>query len=319
MKALVLGARGAVGRVVTAELLRTGNDVVPAGRTAVPGGVRIALPGEEGLDELERVAAEVDVVVNASGVEDPRIGGRTGSTPLVEISATASYLERLAGPSVLLGAGLVPGLSTVLVSALEPEPDDEIDVLVMLGSGEAHGAAAVAWTAGLIGTDIHDPAEGGTVPNLRSGRTGVGPDGRRRRYLRADFPDRTLTGLRVRSYLTLSSRAATSALAVVARAPRLRGLIANSPHLGSSDWHVIAVSRGTGRSLSTWGTGQSETTGLLTALAAVRVAGAPPAGVVSMDAVVTLDDVLGLRTPVGGVVVSGSSSSPVPASESLDL
>ncbi len=196
MKTLLLGARGAVGRVIAAELLADGHVVIPAGRTAVPGGVRIELPTMDGWRALERAAASVDVVVNASGIEDARIGPSVGETPLVEISATAAYLEQLreSGTNVLLGAGLIPGLSTVLVQALKAAPSDEIDVLVMLGSGEAHGPAAVAWTAGLIGADLYKPAEGGTVRNLTSGLSGVGPDGRTRRYLRADFPDHWLLG-----------------------------------------------------------------------------------------------------------------------------
>ncbi|GAB3240658.1 saccharopine dehydrogenase family protein [Kineosporia babensis] len=304
MKALVLGARGAVGRVVAAELLAAGDEVIPAGRTAVPGGVRVELPTEDGWRALKRESASVDVVVNASGIEDARIATYVGTTPLVEISATAAYLAQLRDANVVLGAGLAPGLSTVLARALASEPGDEIDLLVMLGSGEVHGPAAVAWTADLIGAEVYQPAEGGVVRNLTTSQMVVGPDRRRRRYLRADFPDNLLLAdLRVRSYLTLSSGLATATLAAVAHVPSLKGLIARAPHLGSSDWHVIAVNRRTGERLATSGAGQSETTGLLTALAAQRVAGTRP-GIVTMDEIVALPDLLGVTTPDGRPAVA---------------
>lgn len=317
MRALILGARGAVGRVVAAELLTAGHEVVPAGRTAVPGGVRIALPSGDGWLALERAAAGVDVVVNASGIEDVRIGRHVGETRLVEISAAASYLAQLraTGANVLLGAGLVPGLSTVLVAALESQTGDDVDLLVMLGSGEVHGPAAVAWTAGLIGADVYEPAEGGVVRNLVPSRPAIGPDGRKRRYLRADFPDNLLAAdVSVRSYLTLSSPLAVNALALVARLPRLKSVIERSPHLGSSDWHLMAVNRRTGQTLAVSGVGQSETTGLMTALAATS----DFEGVVTMDQAVGLADVLAVRTPSGAVAVTPSESL-IDTLEVLDL
>ncbi len=70
-------------------------------------------------------------------------------------------------------------------------------------------------------------------------------------------------------------------------------MIARSPHLGSSDWHVIAVNRRTRQRLSASGTGQSYATGVLTALMAEGVATSRPSGPVTADAVITLEDALG--------------------------
>lgn len=296
MRALVLGARGAVGRVIS-EALRSGGDtVVPAGRRDVPGGERIDLTDSTGPAALARAAAGRDVVVNASGVEDPRIGSAVGPVPLVDISASGRYLEALAARSpadtagIVLGAGLVPGLSTIMIEALEPQAGDDVDLMIMLGSGEAHGAAAVEWTGGLLGAPVYDAPEPHPVVNLRSGRRFTGPDGRRRRYLRADFPDQVVLGRRrgasIRSYLTLSSAPAVLALALVARVPRLRWLVTRAPHLGSAAWHLAAVDHRSGRSLAIAGVGQSRATGVLTALAARRAAAEPPGAPVSMERII---------------------------------
>jgi hypothetical protein len=230
----------------------------------------------------------------------------TTSTPLIDISASGAYLEglhaRATGP-IVLGAGLVPGLSTVLAADLESLPGDELDVCVMLGSGEQHGPAAVEWTAGLVGAELYRPPEGRSVMNLRGGVRSAGPDGRVRRYLRADFPDHVLLnavpgrshgdggGLRVRSYLTLSSSALTWALAVVGRLPALRGLLKIAPHAGNSNWHVVVHNRRTGERLQAEGVGQSEATGRLAALATIRAVDTALRLPATMADIVSLDDV----------------------------
>jgi hypothetical protein len=302
MRVLLLGARGAVGRVVRRELAGRGHTVTPAGRSATgPAGIDLT----SDLAPLAELAAAHDVVVNGSGVERSDLATATGPTPLVDISATGAYLEALrahaTGP-VVLGAGLVPGLSTIMVRDLHARADDDVDVLVMLGSGERHGPAAVAWTAGLVGTDVHRPPEGGRERNLLERRRAAGPDRRTRRYLRADFPDHVLLGgpgaPRIRSYLALSSAPMTAALALIGRVPTLRGVLAAAPHIGSDDWHVIARNRRTRDLRQAAGSGQSEATGRLTALAAERVLERGGTGAMTMADLVSLDDALtALRTP----------------------
>jgi hypothetical protein len=296
MRALLLGARGAVGTVVRRDLERDGHTVTAASR-AESDGARIDLSGD--LTALSALASEHDVVVNASGIERADLATATGATPLVDISATGSYLETLrltaSGP-VVLGAGLVPGLSTVLAASLDTRAGDDVDVLVMLGSGEQHGPAAVAWTAGLVGADVHRPPEGGAVRNFRESIRALGPDGRARRYLRADFPDHVLLGgtdaPNIRSYLTLGSALMTGALDLVGRMPVLRGALTSAPHVGTDAWHVVAANRRTGERNEASGRGQSEATGRLTALAALRVVEAQPSGPVTMADLVPMADAL---------------------------
>lgn len=294
MRTLLLGARGAVGRVVRSELTRAGHTVTAASRTA-SGDTAVDLRGD--LTALTRLAGTHDVVVNASGVERPDFGIAVGGTPLVEISATGAYLDALRTASsapVVLGAGLVPGLSTVLVAKLDSRPGDDVDVLVMLGSGEKHGDAAVAWTANLVGTELYRPPEHEPVRNLVMSTKADGPDGRTRRYLRADFPDHVLLGadrgLSIRSYLTMSSATATAALATVARVPRLHGLLRKAPRIGSAHWQVLVRNRRTGQRLEAHGTGQSEATGRLTALAAVRAVSTSTTGPTTMADLVNADE-----------------------------
>lgn len=286
MRALLLGARGAVGSVIRRELQRGAHHVTAASRSEARG-ARIDLHGD--LRSLSGVVADHDVVINASGVERAELASAVDGIPLVDISATGAYLDALRaaarGP-VVLGAGLVPGLSTVLASVLAADSDGEIDVFVMLGTGEKHGPAAVAWTAALVGADLHRPSEGGNVRNFRESRRAVGPDGRRRRYLRADFPDHLLLGIGdrvVRTYLTLGSAPMTVALDLVGRMPALRGALAAAPHVGSDAWHVVVQSRQSGQRLQASGLGQSEAAGRLTALTAVRVVGAPPSALTMAD------------------------------------
>ncbi|RPF20495.1 saccharopine dehydrogenase [Myceligenerans xiligouense] len=300
MKALLLGARGAVGAVVHRELSRAGHTVTAAGRTT-SGDTGVDLRGD--LSALTRLAGRHDVVVNASGIERAGIAAAVHGTPLVDISASGAYLDALrsaADGPVVLGAGLVPGLSTVLVSALGGRRGDDIDVLVMLGSGERHGPAAVTWTAGLVGTDVHRPPEGTPVRNLIATRRETGPDGRSRRYLRADFPDHVLLGdsrgLAVRSYLTLSAAPMTTALAIVGRLPALRGVLGSAPHLGTAAWHLVARNRRTGERRQAQGTGQSEATGRLTALAASRVTAVATTGAMTMADLTTPEDAIAALT-----------------------
>lgn len=282
MRTLVLGGTGAVGRVVCEELTRHGHEVSAAGRRS--GSPRIDLGAPDALGNLARVAADHEMVVNASGVENPAVTSVIGATPFVEISATGAYLEALRaaareGQSILLGAGLVPGLSTLMVAEMPAEAGDDLDLAVVLGSGEHHGPAAVAWTADLAGREVYDPPDGRRVVNLREGRRLPSPSGHRS-HLRADFPDHLLVGARrgvhVRTYLAAGGRATTAALGLVGRVPGLAPLIRHAPPAGNARWSLTVVNRRTGAEATAQGDGQSRATGVLTAHAALALHRARP-------------------------------------------
>lgn len=320
VSALVVGASGAVGRAITEELTRTGHRFTAASRRADNPAARIDLGATNGPAALSAAARQHDVVINASGIERPEIAGvlTAAGTPLVDISATGAYLHELArasragtrtaapepGPTVVLGAGIAPGLSTALVTDLIESRDDvfasaqitpsapEIDVAVTLGAGEVHGPAALAWTAGLAGRAIYEAPETHVVQNFIEWRTlptAIGP----RRFLRADFPDHVLLATpprhgaapAIRSYLSTGSRLATAALGLVGRVPALRSLVARAPHIGDERWEIRAIDRATGEYRVATGSGQSRATGIIAAHAAIAATEQPRLGAVPMSAV----------------------------------
>ncbi|MHA7304906.1 hypothetical protein ACX80E_06640 [Arthrobacter sp. TMN-49] len=298
LRVLLLGARGAVGQHLHSALTATGHAVTRAGRKAADGWVRIDAAGND-LGELLRASQLHDVVVNASGVENPALGTAMGDATLVDISASAGYLAQLSSASpqtsMVLGAGLAPGLSTLMAASLDNAPGDDIDVALMLGVGEKHGPAAVAWTQRLIGAPLVSPAENGTVMNLRERRSFA--DGAiTRGYLRADFPDHLLLGasqgIQVRNYFALDSPAATWALGAVARFPAARRLITMVPPMGSEDWSIVASNRRTAQSRRAWGTNQSSATAALTARIVDALASSRPAKPVTVTSLMSLERIV---------------------------
>ncbi|GAA5031189.1 hypothetical protein GCM10025738_12090 [Microbacterium fluvii] len=311
---LVLGARGAVGAAAIAALADLGIPALRAGRTGGPGIVAIDVTTVDGLADLAALVREVSVVIDATGLELAAVQDAVGETALVDVSASAPHLERLAarvpeGGAVVLGAGIAPGISTILARALGALAGDSIDIGVMLGGGEAHGAAAVEWTARLAGTVVYAAPEERPVTNLR-GRRRLPIDTRSSRtHLRADFPDDLLigaaTGVQVRSWLAMDTVTATAALGLVGAVPRLGPLLKRAPHLGGSGWRVSATHRESRRTLSAAGIGQSAATGLMAALAAQRIAVRDRRGGVTMADLLDLDD---LRTLPGILIEEHSAS-----------
>jgi saccharopine dehydrogenase-like NADP-dependent oxidoreductase len=97
---------------------------------------------------LQAALSDVDVVVNAAGMEDPALAALIAGhgVPLVDIAATTSYvaaLERLELPQpALFSVGLAPGLTNLLAAAVHATAPGQVDLVVPLGAGERHGAAA---------------------------------------------------------------------------------------------------------------------------------------------------------------------------------
>jgi hypothetical protein len=157
--AAVLGAYGAVGRNILTAAARRGLRVTAVGRDPVrlqslrADAHEIADVGDD--RELARIAGSHDVVVNATGVESPRLAQvvTSAGAAFVDISAEASYLHELAAlrPTrpVLAGTGLAPGLTNVLAAAV---PGDEpLQVGIVGGIGDHHGAAGREWVWRMAG------------------------------------------------------------------------------------------------------------------------------------------------------------------------
>lgn len=292
---LVLGGYGAVGHHVMTQLRQGGDTAVAAGRDTARADRPVDLT-ETGLRSYRAALAGIDVVVNASGVENPRLAELAAQqgAAFVDITATTSYiaaLERLDPPQpVLVSVGLVPGLTNLLATAVHHITPGPVDLAVLLGAGERHGAAATEWTYRLLGKHFHD--HGTQVRNFTRPDVFNLPGHGRRRLYRLDFSDQhTLSrdlDVRVRTHFALDSRLATAALATLTWLPggnrTPRGL-----HLpGSEDWLLLA--RGHNGAVR-WAKGrnQSHGTAVMTA-AAARMATALPPGTHHLHHILTLHE-----------------------------
>ena len=297
MGVLVLGGYGAVGREIVTLLRDRGVAAWAAGRGPARAD-RVVDLHDPGSTSLRAALRDVEVVVNAAGVEDPAVVAAIADhgAAVVDITASRGYvaaLERLDLPRpVLLSVGLAPGLTNLLaaaVHAVEPAP---IDLAILVGAGEHHGAAGVAWVYGLLGRRFPDPRTGARVRNFTQARRFALPDGTSRRLVRADFSDQhVLTrdlDVPVRTYFGLDSRTATATLAALSWIPGAAHAPRGLRFPGSERWLVLARAPHT----TAWATGQrqSRATAALAARAALAVADTPP-GVHHLHRVLTLEDV----------------------------
>ncbi|MBG9794972.1 saccharopine dehydrogenase [Paenibacillus dendritiformis] len=98
-------------------------------------------------------------------------------THYIDVSANASFLRQVEqcreeaaahGATALLSVGLAPGLTNLL--ALEAHrllgETDQIDLAIMLGLGDAHGEAAIEWTADNMGARFDITQNGKQVEAL---------------------------------------------------------------------------------------------------------------------------------------------------------
>jgi saccharopine dehydrogenase-like NADP-dependent oxidoreductase len=297
MHALILGGYGASGAGVARLLAAEGHRVTTAGRDRDRADRVVDL--RDGPHALAGVLGCVDVVVNAAGIEDPRLAeaATDAGVAFVDITASAGYveaLERLEPPApVLLSVGLAPGLTNMLAHAAHGAGAGRIDLALVVGAGERHGRAGVAWAFGLLGRSFVDPATRAPVRNYTQPARFDLPGLGRRRLYRADYSDQhTLTrdlGIPVRTWFGLDSRAATAMLAVLARTPGGRHAPRGLPTRGSDRW--LAVARGdTGRDAWATGRGQAHATAVVTALAAARAGDLAP-GAHHLHRIATLADI----------------------------
>ncbi|MEV0432566.1 hypothetical protein [Nocardia sp. NPDC050413] len=296
MRLLVLGGYGAVGGHLVTELRRRGHVVVVAGHDPARSDTVIDLR-DRCLSAYRAALPGIDVTVNASGAENPRLAALAGDhgSAFIEISATTEYLHDLARANaqspVVVEVGLAPGLTNLLAAAVHRTSPGPIDLAVFLGAGERHGAAAVEWSYRLLGKHFREGD--GYIRNYTQPETFLLPGHQRpRRLYRLDFADQhTLQrdfDVSVRTFFGLDSRLATTALAALTWLPGAskapRGL-----HLPGTDrWIVLARGQdGTMR----WarGTNQSRATAIIAATAATH---APHLahGIHSLHRVLTLAD-----------------------------
>ncbi len=101
-----------------------------------------------------------------------------------------------------------PGLTNLLAAAVHGAEPGPIDIALLLGAGERHGAAATAWSYELLGKRFRDP-NGRLVRNYTRPRRFALPGYGWRRLYRADFADQHALsrdlGVPVRTYFGLDS------------------------------------------------------------------------------------------------------------------
>ncbi|WP_188196533.1 saccharopine dehydrogenase family protein [Nonomuraea sp. SYSU D8015] len=283
---LILGGYGAVGRHAATALVDhlPGATVIVAGRNPdraepVPGAPSMRVDAADPAD-LARALDGVDVVLMCAELDNARVARACLERGIHYLDVSASHpvlaaiedLDDLAKrhrATAVLSVGLVPGITNLLArDVAERAPGEEVRIGVLLGSGEQHGPAALAWTLDGLG-------------RLAGTWTMRFPEPYGRRTVhRFPFSDQytlpatlgipsVATGLCLDSRLTTALLAAAGrpAVARLLRRPRVRGLMLaalEKVHLGGDAFAVTARAGTVQATFS--GRLQSRATGLTAAL-----------------------------------------------------
>ncbi|MCP3141677.1 saccharopine dehydrogenase family protein [Pyxidicoccus xibeiensis] len=136
-------------------------------------------------------------------------------------------LARSAGSTAVLSVGLAPGLTNLLAAWATSrfERVDRLDLFVLLGAGDAHGAAAIGWTLDNLasGFEVYRDGQPRRVQSFGEGtRVRLPGEARGRGAWRFNFPDqrtlaRTLSIPTVSTWLCFEPRLMTSLIALAVR------------------------------------------------------------------------------------------------------
>ena len=324
---VIVGGYGHVGRNL-AECLapRYPGRVVLAGRSQEKADRAAASVGHDSrgmrLDTAEGSAPEgAGVVIMCLDQFDPSFASHclSGGVGYVDISADGRILEmiealdptaRRNGGSGLIDVGLAPGLTNLAARLLAESVTDvrQLDLFVLLGTGDDHGTAALEWTLDKFDSEFIAFVEG--VPHwFRAQRETRSAEiaGRRRPVLgvRFDFPEqrslvRTIGVPTVSSWLVTLPPSAARSMRIAAlagggeltRRPRSRkallGMLERGG-VGTDECGVLVQAtddQGEMTELSILTRDQSRLTGIATALFAAEVIeGRVPPGVHHSDEV----------------------------------
>ncbi|QYC41699.1 Glutamyl-tRNA reductase [Nonomuraea coxensis DSM 45129] len=291
---LILGGYGAVGREAALALAgRPGTNVIVAGRNPdrarpIAGVTSVRVDAADPADltrSLEGVTtvlmcAEIGNAVVARTCLERGIGYvDVSASP--DVLAAIEELDGLAaahGATAALSVGLVPGVSNLLARVVaERSPESGTRIGVLLGSGEQHGSAAIAWTLDGLGVlegswpmDFPEPYGARTVHRF--------PFSDQYTLPRTIGVPSARTGLCLdsRLFTTLLAAARRPAVARLLRRPRVRELLLRALaniHIGS-DGFAVTVSAGAAQ-VSFSGHSQSRATGRVAALLVRHLPGLP--------------------------------------------
>tara|TARA_R110002124_G_scaffold63350_48_gene173622 strand:+ start:23147 stop:24160 length:1014 start_codon:yes stop_codon:yes gene_type:complete len=222
---LIVGGYGAVGRQIAAMLAASSeNQLIVAGRSlakAQASGfagrfIDLGAPGTwaAALEGVDLVVAAIDQTDTAFVAEVTRRG-----IAYIDVTAGDAFFQRVealgADSPIVLSLGLAPGLTNLLAASAADELDEveSIEIGILMGAGDEHGAAAIAWST----HNMFDPE----APRDER-RIEFGPDfGLRTAYF-MDFADqhvlaRTMPGVRTVTRVTYDSALLTSVLFWVGR------------------------------------------------------------------------------------------------------
>lgn len=326
-KILVVGGYGGVGRTVSIELNeRFPGQVVVAGRNFqkaqdfAQGTNNQVVPAKLDISRMDEVAASLDdnvaLVVSCVEEQDTQFVEQCIERGIyyVGISATHELLSRIEpldgkarkhGSTVLLSAGLAPGLTNLLASHSTAVLDevDSVDIFLLLGMGEVHGESSNRWVLDNLNSAyrVRESGEEKRVQAFGESKQTVFPgDAGKRSAFRFNFSDqhtvvRTLGIGSASTWMCFDSAFFTrfiyvekklGLLSLLRFAPVKRMYLKalGSIHMGSDLFIAQVVSNGTTRgkrasySCSVSGHGEGRTTGLVAAEVAelLYTSGAPP-------------------------------------------
>jgi hypothetical protein len=319
---VVLGGYGAVGQVVARTLSRWyAGRVVVAGRDmsraeALAGSTRGAVQpwrvDVEDDDDVQRAIEGARVVVMSVERANERVARAClqRGVRYVDVSASASVLTSISrlhdlaverGSTAVLSVGLAPGLTNLLArqAAQLLTAARAVDITVLLGLGEHHGADAVRWTIDNLSRSV----ERGAAP-IRPARVQLPGFGLRTAYpfpFSDQYTLRETLGLSATTRLCFDSAPLTGALFALRssgffalmRRLRLDGLLASSlarVRVGGDQFVVRATAsdlHGTTVACAATGRNEGRATGIVAAhVVRVLDRAAPPAGVVHIEQLV---------------------------------
>lgn len=292
---VVAGATGAVGRHVAALLANRGKPVIAMSRHAEAArDVANPLSGAVGragrwTDSSGVEDIEPGTVVNCTGIEDTRAvqAWRDAGWAVIDITASSPYALELAGaptdgPPLVVGVGLIPGLTSVLARDLIANAPDSTSITIscLVGLGEEYGDASRDWTYSQLGRTITTRRD--TFRNFSQSDTIDFPAGfGARPAWRFDFADRALLpdhlGVEVTTRYCFDSRIAGRALALASAVPTAARLLqrvnkaSRRTVAGGTAWWAGVIETDTGRRTTAIGRGQSQGTAAIAAVAAERL------------------------------------------------
>lgn len=181
---LVLGATGSVGRETGAKLVRQGAGVIVASRSQQRADALAASIGAVDAVAIDvtrsrwRIPDNVGIVIDCTGHDRVEIATRAAESGCthIDVSASADHVERTfrlhariaaTGHSVIVGAGLAPGISTMMAHRLLTDGTvNGLRVDLVVDLFDPHGSRAMSFITSLAGSSFTDPITNRRIANF---------------------------------------------------------------------------------------------------------------------------------------------------------